>query len=190
MSLQEQVRQLVTDGFDITVKVCIPIRKVRNPGVVFVLNPPKPIISGSGKFITDKPRGWGLPGGKMHDNEMPADGAMREAVKETGLRVTVTDTDILDVIAAEDSAKVYYNGRNAKAISPSGWLDPSGDREFDPYPVEEAIIVSDDDIVRLYETRDRTTPFIAAKNGNRYPVYKTDLEIAYLRVKMFQMRGV
>ncbi len=126
----------------------------------------------------------------MHDNEMPADGAMREAVKETGLRVTVTDTDILDVIAAEDSAKVYYNGRNAKAISPSGWLDPSGDREFDPYPVEEAIIVSDDDIVRLYETRDRTTPFIAAKNGNRYPVYKTDLEIAYLRVKMFQMRGV
>jgi len=191
VSLQAQAENLVRSGYEITVKTVILLKKIKEPGIVFVLNQEEPIISAStGQFVGTKRRGFGLPGGKMHDNELPTEGAIREVGHETGLAITVEDRDLLHVILSGDNhAKIYYNGRDAKATNQSGWVDHSRDKDFDPVPVEQAVVVPVEEIVALYESGKEAR--IAAKEDSRmYPVYKSDLFVAYVRAKMFLEQGL
>ena len=91
---------------------------------------------------------WNLPGGHLRADELPADGARREAVEETG--VTVELTSLLGVYAEPSRVRYVYRA------APIAGAPAPGDEILEVKWWEPTAIVAtpDEQLVRAAQLRD------------------------------------
>ena len=89
---------------------------------------------------SQNPSTWELPGGRLEENESPADGLKREAREETGLDVSVQNPLTVSQFASPEGQKVVMIVFLAKKVS--GELKPSSEHSQAKWlPLKEAKIV-------------------------------------------------
>jgi len=101
-----------------------------------------------GRRANDPGKGlWDLPGGFLHEDELPLDGLLREVREETGLEIEPTDFlgfwlepyDSRVVLCLAWTARVSGEGRAADDLVELRWFEPHdlpvpGELAFSHYP--------------------------------------------------------